>query len=347
MKKIIFKWSKNLFSIDKNTMSDAIKLLEQNNIGILLVVDKKKRLVGTITDGDIRRGLLRGYKLTDSIKLILNRKPRTVRESARKNSVSTLMKKYNILQIPVVDKFGKILDLLEKVENSNDNKIPNKIVFVVGGKGKRMLPLTKKTPKPMLKIKGVPILETLILKAKGEGFKNIILITRYLSKKIEKHFKNGSRFDLDISYVKEKKPLGTCGGIGLIKSIIEEPIIVSNGDILSNLSYKKILNYHMEQKNDVTIVTKKLENKNPYGILKISKNNKVINLIEKPINNYFINAGIHIINPDVLDIIKPNKFLDMTEFLLKVIKKEKKVGAFVLHENWLDISGDQNLKFKI
>tara|TARA_B100001167_G_C16655306_1_gene250598 strand:- start:71 stop:736 length:666 start_codon:yes stop_codon:yes gene_type:complete len=214
---------------------------------------------------------------------------------------------------------------------------------MVGGKGKRLMPLTKSTPKPMLKIKGIPILERLIEKAKSEGFYNIIFITNHLEKIIKNYFKSGSRWGVNIKYYNEKRPLGTAGGLSFVKKNNNNPVIVSNGDVITEVNFKNLLDFHIKQNNEATIVVKKFEVENPYGVVRMSRE-KVIDLVEKPISQSYVSAGIYVFNPLMFKKIKKNKHMDMTIFINQLIKDKVKISGCPLHESWLDIG--QHIDYK-
>ena len=323
--------------VKKNsTLKFVIKRLEKTALQIVLVVEKKGKLVGTITDGDVRRGLLNGLTTKDKIDFIINKNPITVNSYANQNEIKKIMVKYDIRQVPMINKKKQVINLFVLDKPNLDKKIKNDIIFMVGGKGKRLMPLTKKTPKPMLKIKGIPILERLIEKAKREGFYNITFITNHLERVIKRYFKSGSKWGVKIKYYSEKKPLGTAGGLNLIKSEKNNPVIVSNGDVITEVDFKNLLDFHKAQNNQVTIVVKKFEVENPYGVVKISKE-KVVDLVEKPISESYVSAGIYVFNPNLFKQIKKHEHLDMTFFINRLLKSKVKVNACPIHENWVDV----------
>ena len=334
-------WKKTFIS--KNaSIEKVIKNLNETALQIALVVNKRK-LIGTITDGDIRRGLIKGLNKSDKISSIINKRPIT---SIIQNSTKfdyNLMKKHKINSLPKIDKKGNVVGLLTSLMNPKNKFIENKLIFMVGGKGKRLMPLTKTIPKPMIKIKGKPILEILIEKARDEGFTNIQLMAGYLGKKIKKYFNNGKDFGVNIDYYFEKKPLGTAGSLSFLKTQSKIPVIVANGDLITQVKYSDILNYHIKQKNDATIVVKKHEIMNPYGVVKILRN-KVVDLTEKPSSSSYVSAGIYVFNPVLFKNIKRNKYLDMTTLLNLLIEKRYRINAYPLHENWIDIGLHSHLK---
>ena len=335
-------WKKALV---KNTSSLelVIKKLQKTALRIVLVVGKKKKLIGTITDGDVRRGLLRGLTTKDKILSIINKNPVTANYQANTNQIKKTMLKFDIRQIPIINEKKQVVNLFVSDKPNLSRKIDNNIIFMVGGKGKRLMPLTKATPKPMLKVKGIPILERLIEKAKIEGFHNITFITNHLEKVIKKYFMTGYKWGVKIKYYNEKTPLGTAGGLSFIKKNNNHPVIVSNGDVITEINFRNLLDFHKKQNNEATIAVKKFEVKNPYGVVRMSKE-KVIDLIEKPISKSYISAGIYVFNPSLFKKIKKNEHLDMSLFINRLLKNNVKISACPLHESWLDIG--QHVDYK-
>jgi hypothetical protein len=317
------------------SIKNAIKFLEKNKQGIILFANRNDQLLGTITDGDFRRYLLKNKNLENPIKKIINKKYKFVNENCDPKTIKEIMLKNNIESLPVLNKEKKILDLVFEKKIKNIISLKNFIIYFVGGKGLRARPLTCKIPKPMLKVKGRPMLERLVIKARNEGFKNLYFITNYRSFVIKKYFSNGKKLGVNIFYAKEKKPLGTCGGLRLLEKKVSGPLIVSNGDVITEVSYKKILEHHIKKKNDITISVKQAAIQNPFGVVTIKKN-KVKNIDEKPISITSVCAGVNVINSNLLSLIKENSYLDMNNFIKILIKNKYKVGAFGIYEEWKD-----------
>jgi dTDP-glucose pyrophosphorylase len=337
------KWNKAL--INKNfSFKNTIKNLNLTALQICFVIGKNKKLIGTITDGDIRRALLDGCTINDKITKYINYKPKKIFKNFKNNQLKILLEKYKVSVVPIVNENNQIIGLASwEFLKEHDKNFNEPIIFMVGGRGIRLAPITNKIPKPMIKIHGVPILEKLVLKAKSEGFKNFYFITNYLEDKIIKYFKNGNKMDVNIKYIKEKKPLGTAGGLGLGSFDSCKTVIVSNGDVLTEVSYKNLLSYHHNSKNDLTIGVKNIKTINPYGVIKFSKSKKIENLIEKPVQNNYVSAGVYVFETKLFNFIKKNKHLDMTSLINFCIKKNKKIGACPIHENWIDIGSHSDL----
>jgi len=337
------KWNKAL--INKSySFKSTIKNLNLTALQICFVIGKNKKLIGTITDGDIRRALLDGCTINDKITKYINYKPKKIFKNFKNNQLKFLLEKYKVSVVPIVNGNNQIIGLASwEFLKEHDKNFNEPIIFMVGGRGIRLAPITNKIPKPMIKIHGVPILEKLVLKAKSEGFNNFYFITNYLEDKIIKYFKNGNKLDVNIKYIKEKKPLGTAGGLSLGSFDSYKTVIVSNGDVLTEVSYKNLLSYHQNSKNDLTIGVKNIKTVNPYGVIKFSKSRKIENLIEKPVHNNYVSAGVYVFETKLFSFIKKNKHLDMTSLINFFIKKNKKIGACPIHENWIDIGSHSDL----
>ncbi len=338
-------WKKSIIS-ENDTITTAIKNLSSNGLQICLVVNSKNKLVGTVTDGDLRNHILDKKNLTVKIKPLMNKKPFFVKENFSEKKIFEIMKNKNILQIPIIDKKGFIIDLKfwNKIVNEKDIKL-NKIVFMAGGKGLRMRPLTKNTPKPMIRINKKPLLEKLILDANKQGFKNFILSINYLGNKIQTYFKDGKKFNSLIEYVKEKTPLGTAGSLGNINiKKISDTFLVVNSDILTNINYKKLINFHEKNKSDFTLVVKPTFTKHSFSVVK-SKGIKLESVLEKPTTEVNYGVGIYVLNKKILKKIKKNKFLNMPDLVHQLKRDNKfKILTYRMHEDWRDIGRPEDVK---
>ncbi len=317
------------------TIRDALKTISDGDLKIAFVIDKKGKLLSTLTDGDIRRGLLKGLNIDSRINSISLRKPIVAKKNYSREKLLKIALSNKIYQIPVVDENKRPIGI-HILEELIETKIKsNKVVIMAGGKGSRLRPLTKNIPKPMLKVGKKPILQIIIEQFKSYGFKNFILCVNYKSKIIKKYFSDGSKYGVNIEYINEKKRMGTAGGLSLFKKKPNEPFFVINGDLLTNLDFSKILDFHNEQKSQATMCTKEFNIESPYGEVKLSEENIVI-LEEKPIHKIFVNAGVYILDPKCLDLV-PNKYYDMPSLFNKIIKNNKRTISFPLGEYWLDI----------
>ena len=342
-KKIISKnWKKTLIRENKK-IKDAIKVLGFSEFQVLLVVDANKKFLGTLTDGDIRRGLIKGLSLNAKISEIMNSQAILVPPGTDRETAKQLMLTNSILQLPVVKKNKNIVGLYYLKDFLKIKKKNNPFVIMAGGKGLRLRPITNSIPKPMIKINGKPIIETIIENAKKQGFYNFIIITNYLSKVIEDHFRNNSKFDVKISILKEKKFMGTIGGVSIAKKLINNDFILTNGDIVSDIRYDEVLDYHQRLNSDATISVNNYLQKISFGVVK-TNGFRVEEILEKPIEKKYVNAGVYAFNKKALNHLKINKYMDVPDFINSLISKKFKVNAFALHEDWNDIGLKENLK---
>ncbi len=318
------------------TIKQALRTISYGEIKIAIVVDKKDKLIGTLADGDIRRGFLKGLNINSSIKSIINKKPLigTKNDSKDKLLNSAITKK--VSQVPIIDDKGKVVEIILTDELIIKNRIkPNKVVIMAGGKGTRLRPLTKNIPKPMLKVGNKPILETIIKRFSECGFKDLIICVNYKSQTIENYFGNGKKFGVTIEYIKEKKRMGTAGALSFLKEKINSPFFVINGDLLTNLDFEKMLDFHNKHSSFATMGVKEYTINSPYGEVNII-NEKILSIYEKPMHKFFANAGIYILSPKCIDLV-PKNFFDMTTLFKKIISKKQKTTSFPLNEYWKDI----------
>ena len=304
---------------------------------IALVVNKKGQLIGTITDGDIRRAFLNNADMNEIASNIMNSKPVFFGEKVSKNEIYKFMIKSAITQIPILDKEKKIINLEIFKDIKKTNSIENSVVLMAGGYGKRLRPLTNNTPKVLLKLGNKPILEHLIDKFKKFGFKNFYISTYFKKNTLKKYFGNGNKFNVNITYLKEKKPLGTAGSLSLlpIKKISKELIII-NGDVLSDINFLNLIEFHKKNKADVTVCGSQQKISLPYGILELNNLN-IKKIEEKPNIVQYVNAGIYVFKAKILKKITNNNFLDMPDFINKLIEKKYKIKIYPIHEYWADI----------
>lgn len=325
-----------LFTKPEVSIRTAMSIIDKGSKGIALVVNDNGVLLGTITDGDIRRAILKGISLENPVNNIMNENFIFVTPNYSRTLVETIFKKKHISQIPVVDDNMKVIELLHYYEFYNNPSKENWVVIMAGGMGTRLYPLTKEMPKPMLKIGNKPILEIIIEQLKSFGYKNIIISLNYKGQIIESYFRDGSSFGVNIEYIHEKKRLGTAGALKLAKRYLTKPFIVMNGDLLTKINFQHFMEYHKENKFAITIGTKKYDIDVPYGVLDINKG-IVENLREKPKLEFFINGGIYCISPGVIEYIPDDQYYDITELINRAKEKKHLVGSFPIREYWLDI----------
>ena len=330
--------------IKKNsTIKDCVNSLNVSGLQIVNVINETGELIGTITDGDIRRGLLDRLGLKSSIKKILNKTPITSNIKISTTDAEKILKRFEIIHLPILKK-KRVVDLYCKgFSKSKVAKIDNKVIIMAGGYGKRLGKLTKNTPKGMLKLNGKPLLQHIIEGLKNEGFFEICISTYFKKDKIKKFFEDGKKFGVKIEYLEENIPMGTIGSVGLLNNL-KKPFFVINCDVITSLNFQEMLRFHISNKSLITMAIKSFEFMNPYGVV-YSKKNKFIGFREKPISYFNINAGIYLFNPAIIKIIKKNKLSSIVD-LFKYLKKiKKKILTFSMYENWIDYGLDKkNLK---
>lgn len=324
-----------------STIKDVITSLNKSSMQIVLINSKEGNLMGVITDGDVRRGLLRGLDLGSKIISLIKKNPTVVEKNTPQKTVEYLMKTKSLLHLPVVDKNYKVAGLYSWNDHKSNEKITNPVVIMAGGFGTRLRPYTNTCPKPMLEIGGKPMLEHIINNLKSQGFRKIFISVNYLSENIISYFKTGKNLGVSIEYIEETKPLGTLGSLGNFKNKIKKPIVVVNGDTLTNINLKEMLNFHSRNKSHATMAVKVMINSNPYGVVK-SKGLLVENFQEKPVDKIYINAGVYVISNSVTSLIKRNSKTDAPKFLMHLKKKKKKVIIFPAHEDWNEIGTIEN-----
>lgn len=335
-------WKNTLVKSD-GTIEDAVRSLDSSKLKIVLVVDEQNILLGTITDGDIRRGLLKGCRLDNLVHSIMKSSPSVVQCSMPIHLIQEKMAIEKILQIPLVNEEGRVQGLFVRNEDAlNVLKRPNSMVIMAGGFGRRLMPHTENCPKPMLAVNGKPILEHILIKAKQEGFLHFYISVHYLSHIIEEYFGDGESFGVKIQYLRESSPLGTAGALGLIDGGIQADLVITNGDILADISYGRIVDFHSEHKSDATMAIRTYELTSPYGVVK-SNDMRIIDIEEKPTFRLDINAGVYVLSPRVFKFIKKNHAVDMPTFFQEMIQESMKVLAYPLHEEWMDIGRSDDL----
>lgn len=326
------------YFISKNaSIGDAIVLIENNNNKIAVVVDEQNILQGTITDGDIRRGILGGKNLQSPTKDIMNRAPFFIYQDEGQKNIIQVMHARKIKHALIVDDKKVVVDLIGIEEILSPKKRDNWVVIMAGGLGKRLHPLTQNTPKPMLPVAGTPVIEHLIIRFISQGFHRFYLSINYLGDQIKEYFKDGSHLGVQIRYVEEDKPMQTAGSLALLPERPKDAFIVINGDIITNVDFVDMLDFHASSHVKATIGIREHDVTIPYGVVSL-EGDRVIEFQEKPQKSFFINTGIYIIEPEILDIIKGGKSITMPALLMCAKEQdEKSILAFPVREHWLDI----------
>lgn len=332
----MYDWRKVILKQTDN-MQTAIEVLNNESLQIVMVVDNNGCLVGTVTDGDIRRGLINHFPMDTQLSKIMYKKPTTASIGDSRSIILDKMKKLNLLQVPVLDKDRRIVDLELFQQLHEKSKFDNPIFLMAGGFGKRLRPLTNSIPKPMLKIGNKPILERILDQFVSSGFHNFYISTHYKAEVVKQHFGDGSDWGITIQYVHETKPLGTAGALGLLpRDLIDLPVLMMNGDLLTKIDFHQLLNFHIEQGGDATMCVREYDFEVPYGVVTI-EGTSIQSIVEKPVQRFFVNAGIYVLDQSLIKKIEGMAYLDMPNFLEDNIRKGCSVSVFPVHEYWIDI----------
>ena len=319
------------------TLEEAITAIDETASRIGLVVDDGKHLLGTLTDGDVRRALLKHLPLSTPVEQAMCKTPQVAQVDWSRARMLSVMENRQLLQLPVVDSVGRVIgletlhDLLEK------RQCDNPVFLMAGGFGTRLHPLTHDCPKPLLKVGDKPILELILENFIKSGFHRFYISTHYLPEMVREHFGDGSQWGVSISYTHEDVPLGTGGALGLLpQDEINEPLIVMNGDLLTTLNFRELLSFHLDQPSVATMCVRKFEYQVPYGVIK-SEGNLLQSMLEKLTYNFFVNPGIYVLSPELIRKVKRDTKIDMPTLLEQSIQSGGKVTMFPMHEYWLDI----------
>jgi dTDP-glucose pyrophosphorylase len=325
------------------SIADAIACIDASGrVSLALLVDDDKRLLNTLSDGDVRRGLLHGLALDDAALELLpikatmpNPFPVTAGWGTAPGALLARMRARGVRQLPLLDDMGHIIDIVTVDELLPEAPRPLQAVVMAGGQGSRLRPLTESTPKPMLPVGGRPVLEHIIDQLREVGVRKVQVATHYQAQKIVDHFGDGSDFGVDISYVNEDTPLGTGGALGLM-AVPEDPVLVINGDILTDVDFRAMHAFHEEHRADMTVAVRRYEVQVPYGVVECD-GPYLTGLREKPQMGFFVNAGIYLLEPEVYGYVPANRHFNMTDLISTLMHEGKTVVSFPVREYWLDI----------
>lgn len=335
-------WRKALLPVG-STLQQAIRNLNESTLQIALIVSNDDVLVGTITDGDIRRGLLRGLTLDSPIDSIVYRDPLVVPPQLERSVVLQLMQANKLRQLPVVDAERRVVDLHVWDVLMAPRVRPNLMVLMAGGLGSRLRPYTESCPKPLLPVNGKPMLEHIIERAKEDGFRRFVLSIHYLGHMIEEYFGNGSRLDVEIEYLREDQPLGTAGAIGLLSPRPDAPFVVSNGDVMTDIRYGELLDFHCRHGALATMAVRMHEWQHPFGVVH-TEGVEIVGFDEKPVARSRINAGIYVLEPAVIDVLTAGERCDMPALFERLREKGQRTIVYPMHEPWLDVGREDDYK---
>lgn len=325
------------------TVRDALQAIDRSKRQIALVVSSDGKLVATVTDGDVRRAILRGVPLEASVDQVMHTTPTTVTQGAPNAETRRLIRARKLHHVPVLDDAGHLVDLATVEDLFGVTPKDTRIVLMAGGLGKRLRPLTETVPKPMLPVGGKPLLEQIIAVFSDQGFWNISISVNYRAEMVRDYFGDGSAFGVEIDYVEEEQAMGTAGALSLLAERPESPFVVMNGDLLVALQFSELLAYHKEKGATGTMVVRDFEYQVPYGVVR-SENGLMTGIEEKPVERFFVNGGIYVLSPEALDLLTPGEPLDMPDLLTRLDAKGDKVGVYPLRDYWRDIGRIDDLE---
>ncbi|OAM92780.1 CBS domain-containing protein [Pelosinus fermentans] len=328
-------WKDTLVKKDDSIFT-TMGIIDASAVQIALVVDEQGKLLGTVTDGDVRKALLRGISLEEKNESIMNRNPVVARINEGRESLLAKMRNKRLHQIPVLDQQDYLvgLEILDEMVETNESD--NWIFLMVGGLGSRLGALTASCPKPLLNVGNKPILETIIESFAECGYRKFYLSVNYKADMIQEYFQNGENWGVEIRYICENKRMGTAGALSLLSERPNSPMIVMNGDILTKVNFNQLINFHESHKAKATMCVRDYSVQVPYGVVQID-DHKLTGIVEKPQQSFFVSAGIYVLDPSVLDLIPKNEYLDMPDLFKKLISERDNILVFPVREYWLDI----------
>ena len=327
---------------------DAVRQIEDSDNRMTVVVDANNKLIGTITDGDVRRSLLNGATLDNLAMEICNQHPQIAEPGLPETELLRRMEKANVPTLPSVDEAGRFLGLVTKAEvyeadaSTNNGIGLDAAIIMAGGQGMRLRPLTENLPKPLMDIGGTPLLGHMVLRLALSGVKRIFVSINYLGHLIEDYLGDGRRFGISIKYIRENEPMGTAGALSEFQGRFRKPVLVMNGDILTNFRFENFAAYHIETGADVSVAAIKHMVKIPYGVIH-TRDDNYLGIEEKPTQQYLCNAGMYVLSPEAFCAI-PQKFYNMTDLIDLRRAQGKRVAVFPVYEYWSDIGTVDDLE---
>lgn len=324
-------------------LRDAIARIDGSGLQLALILDQDGRLLGILSDGDVRRAILQGCDLAVPTSSVMNGNPTAVPAHSTRNELLALMRRKVLHHIPLIDDEGRVVGLATMDDFTGVTERPNWVVLMAGGLGSRLLPLTETCPKPMLRVGGKPILENILESFSEQGFRKFFFSVNYLADAVRDYFGDGSRWGVNIRYLHEDKRLGTAGALSLLPERPREPLIIMNGDLLTKVRFDSMLNFHVEHNAHATMAVRECDFQIPYGVVQLN-GSKIAAIEEKPVQRFFVNAGIYTLSPEVFAHIPEKTFFDMPTLFDKLLAAGRSTAAYPLREYWLDIGRLEELE---
>jgi dTDP-glucose pyrophosphorylase len=323
------------------TVREAIEVLSATGRQIVLVLDDDDLLLGVVTDGDVRRGLLRGITIDDSVGEVMNATPVVATDDASDHDLRALMTSRGIRHVPVTTD-GRVARVYTFDDVLTPRPSPSSVVLMAGGRGERLRPLTDTVPKPMLPVAGVPMIEIILRNLADQGFRSVWISVNYLADVIIDHIGDGSQLGLSVRYLHEDRPLGTAGALAGLIDTIEHPFVVMNSDLLTQVNLRELLKFHGKQGSAITVGVREHVTQIPFGVVTLNGAD-VESIVEKPAHRVMVSAGIYAIDPSALTHLTADEYADMPWLLERVMESGRKVTAFPIHESWVDVGRPEDL----
>lgn len=328
-------WKQTLL-LPSASLREAIETIDASAMQIALVADENRRLLGTVTDGDIRRGILRGVALDQPVSQIMNTQPTVARADEPREQMLANMQRKQLHRIPVVDEQNRVVGIEFLEELIQPHLKENWVVLMAGGLGSRLQPLTNNCPKPMLHVGNKPLLETILENFIEYGFRHFFISVNFMAEMVKGYFGDGSRWGVEIRYLEEDRKLGTAGALSLLPEKPALPMLVMNGDLLTKINFRQLLDFHNGHDSCATMCVREYDFQVPYGVVRMDQH-RVTGIDEKPVQRFFVNAGIYVLSPEAVDAIPDGIHFDMTTLFESLIAQGKETVVFPIREYWLDI----------
>lgn len=320
----------------------ALERLDRNRLQVVFVEDLDGRLMGAVSDGDVRRGLLGGSTLDDRVDRVMNTAPAVVAPTATQETVDELKSRRGIRIVAVVDDTGRIVDVVREGEHIA-TPLPTPVVLMAGGRGQRLYPITRDIPKPLVPLGDVPMIDIILGRLHDQGFRRVHVSVNHLGHLIEEHLGDGGGHDLEISYLHEPAPLGTAGALAQLKKAVDGPFVVMNSDLLTQVDLRRMLEFHDATRSSATIGVRDYGFEIPFGVVRV-EGDHVTALAEKPYHRELVSAGIYVLEPEALGYLDADEYCDMPTLFARLMDDGKKIGAFEIREEWIDVGRPEDLE---